>query len=132
MAVPPSPTIAPAEGRLGVLTVGLGAVASTLIAGVELVKRGMSAPVGSLTQMGTIRLGKRTDNRRPLLKDFLPLASLDVGLGFVMVNPELGEDVLDEAGPEVPLRRPAARHRADCGSRRARCHSLREQSRRRA
>ncbi|MEO7371925.1 MAG: inositol-3-phosphate synthase, partial [Ilumatobacteraceae bacterium] len=59
MATPPPPTILPAEGRLGVLTVGLGAVASTLIAGVELVKRGMSEPVGSLTQMGTIRLGKR-------------------------------------------------------------------------
>ena len=77
MTTPPSPTVAPAEGRLGVLTVGLGAVASTLIAGVELVKRGMSIPVGSLTQMGTIRLGKRTDNRRPLIKDFLPLATLD-------------------------------------------------------
>src|SRR3954462_8239936 len=77
MATPPSPTVAPAEGRLGVLTVGLGAVASTLIAGVELVRRGMAEPVGSLTQMGTIRLGMRTENRRPLIKDFLPLASLD-------------------------------------------------------
>ena len=77
MTTPPSPTIAPVEGRLGVLTVGLGAVASTLIAGVELVKRGVSLPVGSLTQMGTIRLGKRTDNRRPLIKDFLPLAALE-------------------------------------------------------
>ena len=74
MTTPPSPTIAPATGRLGVLTVGLGAVASTLIAGVELVKRGMGAPVGSLTQMGTIRLGKRTDDRSPLIKDFVPLA----------------------------------------------------------
>src|SRR3954469_12135516 len=77
MATPPPPTIAPADGRLGVLTVGLGAVASTLIAGVELVRRGMSAPVGSLTQMGTIRLGKRTDNRSPLINDFVPLATLD-------------------------------------------------------
>lgn len=77
MTTPPPPNVAPAEGRLGVLTVGLGAVASTLIAGVELVKRGMGAPVGSLTQMGTIRLGKRTDDRRPLINDFLPLASLD-------------------------------------------------------
>ncbi len=72
-----SPTIAPATGRLGVLTVGLGAVASTLIAGVELVKRGQGLPIGSLTQMGTIRLGKRTDNRSPLVKDFVPLAALD-------------------------------------------------------
>jgi len=56
-------TIAPATGKLGVLTVGLGAVSSTLIAGVELARRGLAAPVGSLTQMGTIRLGKRTENR---------------------------------------------------------------------
>ena len=77
MTVPRPPPSRPADGRLGVLTVGLGAVASTLIAGVELVKRGMSAPVGSLTQMGTIRLGKRTENRQPLIKDFVPLAALD-------------------------------------------------------
>jgi len=73
----PTPTIRPAEGRLGVLTVGLGAVASTLIAGVELARRGMAAPIGSLTQMGTIRLGKRTDGRVPLIKEFVPLAGLD-------------------------------------------------------
>jgi myo-inositol-1-phosphate synthase len=77
MTTPPSPTVAPANGRLGVLTVGLGAVASTLIAGVELVKRGVSLPVGSLTQMGTIRLGKRTDKRSPLIRDFVPIATLD-------------------------------------------------------
>ncbi|CAB4364649.1 MAG: inositol-3-phosphate synthase [Actinobacteria bacterium] len=77
MTTPPSPTVAPANGRLGVLTVGLGAVASTLIAGVELVKRGASLPVGSLTQMDTIRLGKRTDHNSPMIKDFAPLASLD-------------------------------------------------------
>ena len=69
--------IAPADGKLGVLLVGLGAVSTTLVAGVEAVKRGISAPVGSLTQMGTIRLGKRTDDRAPLIKDFVPLASLD-------------------------------------------------------
>jgi myo-inositol-1-phosphate synthase len=73
----PTPTIAPATGKLGVLTVGLGAVASTLIAGVELAKRGLGLPIGSLTQMDTIRLGKRTDKRHPLIKDFVPLASLD-------------------------------------------------------
>jgi myo-inositol-1-phosphate synthase len=60
-----------------VLTVGLGAVASTLIAGVELVKRGMALPIGSLSQMGTIRLGKRTESRSPLVKDFVPLAALE-------------------------------------------------------
>jgi myo-inositol-1-phosphate synthase len=73
----PSPSVAPAEGRLGVLTVGLGAVASTLIAGVELAKRGLGAPIGSLAQMDTIRLGKRTDNRNPMIKDFVPLARLE-------------------------------------------------------
>jgi myo-inositol-1-phosphate synthase len=60
-----------------VLTVGLGAVASTLIAGVELVKRGLAQPVGSLALMDTIRLGKRTENRTPTIKDFVPLAALD-------------------------------------------------------
>jgi len=59
------------------LLVGLGAVSTTLVAGVESVKRGISEPIGSLTQMGTIRLGKRTDNRTPKIKDFVPLASLD-------------------------------------------------------
>ncbi|MEO5898590.1 MAG: inositol-3-phosphate synthase [Ilumatobacteraceae bacterium] len=77
MSTPPSPNVAPATGRLGVLTVGLGAVASTLIAGVELVKRGMGLPIGSLSQMGTIRLGKRTESRSPLVKDFVPLAALE-------------------------------------------------------
>ena len=69
--------IAPAEGKLGVLLVGLGAVSTTLVAGVEAIKRGISEPVGSLTQMGTIRLGKRTDNRAPKIKDFVPLADLN-------------------------------------------------------
>jgi myo-inositol-1-phosphate synthase len=69
--------IAPAEGKLGVLLVGLGAVSTTLVAGVEAVKRGISDPIGSLTQMGTIRLGKRTDNRVPKINEFVPIASLD-------------------------------------------------------
>jgi len=60
-----------------VLTVGLGAVSSTLIAGVELARRGQASPIGSLTQMATIRLGKRTENRTPLIRDFVPLAPLD-------------------------------------------------------
>jgi len=70
-------TIAPAEGKLGVLTVGLGAVATTLIAGVELTKRGIGLPFGSMTQMGTIRIGKRTDGDTRLIKDFVPLARLE-------------------------------------------------------
>jgi myo-inositol-1-phosphate synthase len=69
--------VRPADGRLGVLTVGLGAVASTLIAGVELVKRGLAEPIGSLALMDTIRLGKRTDDRNPRIKDFAPIATLD-------------------------------------------------------
>ena len=68
---------APAKGRLGVLTPGLGAVATTFMAGTESVRRGLSQPIGSLSQLATIRLGKRTDNRSPLIKDFVPLASLD-------------------------------------------------------
>ncbi|HTN16355.1 MAG TPA: inositol-3-phosphate synthase [Chitinophagaceae bacterium] len=66
-----------AEGKLGVLIPGLGAVATTVIAGVEAIKKGLSQPVGSLTQMGNIRLGKRTENRYPLIKDFVPLAGLN-------------------------------------------------------
>ena len=69
--------IAPATGKLGVLIPGLGAVSTTFIAGVEAVKRGLAQPVGSLTQLSTIRLGKRTDNRSPMIKDFVPLAKLD-------------------------------------------------------
>ncbi len=69
--------IEPAEGKLGVLLVGLGAVSTTFIAGVEAVKRGLGKPIGSLTQMGTVRLGKRTENRVPKISDFVPLAKLD-------------------------------------------------------
>ncbi len=69
--------IAPAAGKLGVLTPGMGAVTTTFIAGVEAVRRGLAAPIGSLTQMGTVRLGKRTEKRSPAVKDFVPLAHLD-------------------------------------------------------
>jgi len=69
--------IRPADGKLGILIPGLGAVATTLIAGVEAVKKGISQPIGSLTQMGNIRLGKRTENRFPKVKDFVPLANLN-------------------------------------------------------
>jgi myo-inositol-1-phosphate synthase len=66
-----------ADGKLAVLLPGMGAVATTFIAGCLLSRRGLAQPIGSLTQLGTIRLGKRTDNRAPLIKDFAPLASLD-------------------------------------------------------
>ena len=69
--------IQPAQGKLGVLLPGFGAVATTFVAGVEAVRRGLAEPIGSLTQMNTIRLGKRTDGRTPLIKDFVPLADLD-------------------------------------------------------
>lgn len=68
--------IAPAKGRLGVLLVGLGAVSTTFVAGVEAVKKGLGEPIGSVTQMGTIRLGRRTEKKIPLIRDFVPLASL--------------------------------------------------------
>jgi myo-inositol-1-phosphate synthase len=73
----PNVTIAPAEGRLGVLIPGMGAVTSTFIAGVEAIKRELGDPVGSLTQLGTIRLGKRTEGRTPRIKDFVPLTPLE-------------------------------------------------------
>jgi len=69
--------IRPAGGKLGVLLPGLGAVATTTIAGVMLARKGKGLPVGSLTQMGTIRLGRRTDKRVPKISDFVPLAGLD-------------------------------------------------------
>ncbi|MDQ3639811.1 MAG: inositol-3-phosphate synthase [Actinomycetota bacterium] len=65
------------DGKLGVLMPGMGAVATTFVAGVELVKKGLAGPVGSLAQLGTIRLGKRTENRVPKIKDFVPLAGMD-------------------------------------------------------
>jgi len=68
--------IAPAEGNLGILIPGMGAVTTTFIAGVEAVKRGLAQPIGSVTQLATIRLGKRTEGRSPRIKDFVPLADL--------------------------------------------------------
>ena len=69
--------IAPATGKLGVLTPGMGAVATTFIAGVLAARQGLAAPIGSVTQMAHIRLGKKDDARNPLIKDFVPLAGLD-------------------------------------------------------
>ena len=72
-----SSQIQPAKGKLGVMIPGMGAVATTFVAGVEAIRRGLAKPIGSLTQMGTIRLGKRTDARSPKVHDFVPLAGLD-------------------------------------------------------
>src|SRR5438128_11188214 len=69
--------IAPARGKLGVLLVGLGAVSTTFIAGVLAIRKGFAKPIGSLTQMGTVRLGKRTEGRSPRIDEIVPLSSLD-------------------------------------------------------
>ena len=72
-----SDNIQPATGKLGIMIPGMGAVATTFVAGVEAIRKGLAKPIGSLTQMGTIRLGRRTDRRSPKIKDFVPLAGLD-------------------------------------------------------
>src|SRR5258706_4739264 len=87
------------KGRLGVLLVGLGAVSTTFIAGVEAIKKGIAEPIGSLTQMGAIRLGKRTDNRVPLIKDFVPLAKLeDLVFGAWDIFPDSAYEAASHAG----------------------------------
>ncbi len=73
----PGTPIPSADGRLGILLVGLGAVSTTTIAGIMAVRRGLAKPIGSLTEMGTVRLGRRTDNRSPRIRDFVPIAGLD-------------------------------------------------------
>src|SRR5438445_3958775 len=70
-------TIQPAKGKLGIMIPGMGAVATTFVAGVEAIRKGLASPIGSLTQMGTIRLGKRTDGQSTKFKEFVPLAGLD-------------------------------------------------------
>src|SRR5512144_1905334 len=66
-----------AKGKLGIMIPGMGAVATTFVAGVEAVRKGIAKPIGSVTQLGTIRLGRRTDGRSPLVKEFVPLAGLN-------------------------------------------------------
>ncbi|MEJ2633950.1 MAG: inositol-3-phosphate synthase [Calditrichia bacterium] len=73
----PKVEIAPAKGKLGILTPGMGAVATTFMAGVIAIRKGIAKPIGSLTQMGTIRLGKRTEKRVPMINEFVPLAQLE-------------------------------------------------------
>ena len=95
--------IAPAKGKLGILTPGMGAVSTTFMAGVELVRRGLSNPVGSLTQLGAIRLGKRTEGRSPLIKDFVPLAGLnDIVFGGWDVYPDNAYEAAKNAGVLSP------------------------------
>ena len=82
------------------MVVGMGAVATTMIAGVEAVRRGLAKPIGSLTQMGTIRLGKRTDNKSPLIKDFVPLADLN---DLVFTGWDIFEDNVYEAAAHAKV-----------------------------
>ena len=113
----PQEIVAP-HGRLGVLLVGLGAVSTTLIAGVHALRKNLAEPIGSLSQMGTIRLGKRTEGRSPLIRDFVPLASLDdlVFGGWDIFNDDCYEaartagvlepTMLDRVRPELESIRP--------------------------
>jgi len=113
-----STEITPAAGKVGVLLVGLGAVSTTFIAGVLAIRKGIASPIGSLTQMGTVRLGKRTEGRSPMIKDFIPLASLD---GLVFGGWDIFEDdgyaaaktagvldasLLDQVRPELEAIKP--------------------------
>src|SRR5262245_40082136 len=86
--------IAPAKGKLGIMIPGMGAVATTFGAGVEAIRSGLAKPIGSLTQMGTVRLGKRTDGRSPLIKKFVPLADLSQ---LVFTGWDIFEDNMYEA-----------------------------------
>jgi myo-inositol-1-phosphate synthase len=87
-------TMQPAKGKLGVMIPGMGAVATTFVAGVEAIRKGLAKPIGSLTQMGTVRLGKRTDARSPKIKEFVPLAGLD---DLVFTGWDIFEDNMYEA-----------------------------------
>ena len=95
--------VEPAKGKLGVMVVGMGAVATTMIAGVEAIRRGLAQPIGSLTQMGTIRLGKRTDNTSPLIKDFVPLADLN---DIVFTGWDIFDDNVYEAASHAAVLKP--------------------------
>src|SRR5262245_48785383 len=95
---PPIDIKAP-SGKLGILTPGMGAVSTTFMAGVEAIRRGLSKPIGSLTQMGTIRLGKRTDGRSPLIQEFVPLAKLgDLVFGGWDLFPDDAYESAEHAG----------------------------------
>jgi myo-inositol-1-phosphate synthase len=86
------------KGKLGVLIPGMGAVATTFVAGVEAVRKGLAKPIGSVTQMATIRLGKRTDGRSPKIKEFVPLAGLD---DLVFTGWDIFEDNMFDAATKA-------------------------------
>jgi len=92
-------TFQPATGKLGILTPGMGAVATTFIAGVIAARKGVAKPIGSLTQMGRIRIGKRTDGKNPLIKDYLSLASLEqIEFGGWDIFPDSAYEAAVKAG----------------------------------
>jgi myo-inositol-1-phosphate synthase len=97
--------IAPGDGKLGVLVPGMGAVTTTFIAGLEAIKRGLGKPIGSLTQLGTVRLGKRTEGRSPAIRDFVPLARMeDLVVGAWDIFPDNAYESAVKAGVlEMPL-----------------------------
>src|SRR2546427_441208 len=96
-------SIAPPKGKLGILTPGMGAVSTTFMAGVELVRKGGALPVGSLTQLATIRLGKRTERRSPLIREFLPLEKLDnLVFGGWDIFPDTAYEAARKAGVLEP------------------------------
>jgi len=97
-AAPPAADIAPAKGKLGVMIPGMGAVATTFVAGVEAVRKGFAEPIGSLTQMGTIRLGKRTEARSPKINEFVPLTKLN---DIVFTGWDIFEDNMFEAASKA-------------------------------
>ncbi len=105
MPNPDNVQIAPAEGKLGILVPGMGAVTTTFIAGLEAIKRGIGKPIGSLTQLGTIRLGKRTEGRSPAIRDFVPLAKLeDIEIGCWDIFEDNGYEAAVKAGVlDMPL-----------------------------
>jgi len=95
--------IQPATGKLGILLPGMGAVASTFVAGVFSARRGLAKPIGSLTQMGRIRIGKRTDNKNPLIKEYLPIASLEsIEFGGWDIFPDSMYEAAVKAGVLTP------------------------------
>ena len=103
MSNPEPIKIAPADGKLGVLIPGIGAVSTTFMAGVEAIKKGLAQPIGSLTQLGTVRLGKRTDDRTPAIKDFVPLSPLDK---LVFGGWDIFEDTAYEAAVNAKVLEP--------------------------
>src|SRR6201996_9409159 len=96
-----------ATGKLGVLLPGLGAVATTLIAGVEAIKKGISQPIGSLTQMGNIHLNRKTGNNYPKIKDFVPLANLE---DIVFGGWDVYEDNVYDAAMKAQVLEPGLLH----------------------